>query len=87
MEKPSWNEFIRSSNEGEKLSPADVRNLPDYVVLCYKSGAITLISINQSFKVMWPEPLLRKRYSAAQLRFILTDGSSYPGPFLREKKN
>ena len=79
MEEPSWNEFIGSSHEGEKLRSADVRNMLDYVVLCYSI---------YPFKVMWARNFAREEISCSSFAFHPDkDSSWFPGPFLCEEKN
>ena len=89
-----------SCSKKNDLSSADVCNLFDYVVLCFESGEVILISI-KPFKVMWRKIFLKEEISCSCIAFhphydiilpgrldqilSLTDGSWQPGPFVCEK--
>ena len=89
-----------SCSKENKLSSVDVRNLFDYVVLCFESGVVVLISI-EPLKVMWTKTFPEEEISCSCIAFhphhdlilrgridqvlSLTDGSWQPGPFVCTK--
>ena len=96
-EYSSAEESSELSSERNDFSSADVRHLLDYVVLCFRSGMVVLISINP-FKVIWKKAFAKNEVSCSCIAFhphhdvilpgrldqvlSLTDGSWQPGPFL-----
>ena len=81
---------------GDNLSSADVRNLLDYVVLCFESGIVVIISL-KPFKVIWAKTFAKEEISCSCIAFhphhdvilpgrvdqvlSLREGSWKPGPF------
>ena len=99
-ELPLVEETIESFSEENNLSSADVRNLFDFVVLCFESDVVVIILI-KPFKVMWTKTFQEEDISCSCIAFhphhdvilpgrldkvlSLTDGSWQPGPFVCEK--
>ena len=90
-----------SFTEENNLGSADVRNLFDYVVLCFEPDCVVMLISIKPFKVMWKKTFPKEEISCSCIAFhphhdvilpgrldkvlSLTEGLWQPGPFVCEK--